>query len=178
MIRRGLPICEILSRRGKRSFIPDILPSFIRINVSSSSHIISSWSVIKYGDTYPLSNCIPSTTSSSVFSPLPSSAVITPSLPAFSIASAIILPISLSLFEEIVATCSISLLSFNSRDIFSNSTTTLSTAFSIPLFRAIGLTPAATFFIPSCKIASARTVAVVVPSPATSLVCDATSFTI
>ncbi len=40
----------------------------------------------------------------------------------------------------------------------------------------IGLTPAATLFIPSFVIAYASTVAVVVPSPATSLVFEATSF--
>ena len=41
----------------------------------------------------------------------------------------------------------------------------------------IGLAPAAKFFIPALTIACARTVAVVVPSPATSLVLVATSFT-
>ena len=39
----------------------------------------------------------------------------------------------------------------------------------------MGLAPAATFFIPSRTMAWARTVAVVVPSPATSLVLVATS---
>ena len=41
----------------------------------------------------------------------------------------------------------------------------------------IGLAPAAKFFIPALTIACARTVAVVVPSPATSLVFVATSLT-
>ena len=45
-----------------------------------------------------------------------------------------------------------------------------STAFSMPRFMSIGLTPATTARRPSLKIASASTVAVVVPSPATSLV--------
>ena len=53
-----------------------------------------------------------------------------------------------------------------------------STAFSMPRFISIGLTPATTACRPSLKIASARTVAVVVPSPATSLVLLATSLTI
>ena len=52
-----------------------------------------------------------------------------------------------------------------------------STAFSIPDFICTGLTPATTALSPSLKMASARTVAVVVPSPATSLVFDATSRT-
>ena len=47
----------------------------------------------------------------------------------------------------------------------------------MPRLRSIGLAPAVTFLIPSAKIASARTVAVVVPSPATSEVLEATSFT-
>ena len=52
------------------------------------------------------------------------------------------------------------------------------TALSIPLFKSIGFAPAATFFNPSFTIACARTVAVVVPSPAKSLVLEATSLTI
>src|SRR5690349_19976275 len=52
------------------------------------------------------------------------------------------------------------------------------TALSIPRFKAIGLAPAAIAFTPSRKIACASTVAVVVPSPATSLVFAATSRTI
>ena len=52
------------------------------------------------------------------------------------------------------------------------------TAFSMPRFRAIGLAPAATVLTPSRKMAWARTVAVVVPSPATSDVLEATSRTI
>ena len=46
----------------------------------------------------------------------------------------------------------------------------------MPLFNAMGFAPAATFFIPSCSIAWASTTAVVVPSPAISLVLVATSF--
>jgi hypothetical protein len=50
-------------------------------------------------------------------------------------------------------------------------------AFSMPRFRAIGFAPAATFWMPARTIAWASTVAVVVPSPATSLVLVATSLT-
>ena len=52
------------------------------------------------------------------------------------------------------------------------------TAFSIPSFSWMGLTPETTARSPSLKMASARMVAVVVPSPATSLVLLATSRTI
>ena len=45
----------------------------------------------------------------------------------------------------------------------------------MPRFRSIGFMPAATDFMPSRTIAWARTVAVVVPSPAMSLVLEATS---
>ena len=48
----------------------------------------------------------------------------------------------------------------------------------MPRFRSIGLRPAATALCPSRTIAWARTVAVVVPSPAWSLVFEATSRTI
>jgi hypothetical protein len=53
-----------------------------------------------------------------------------------------------------------------------------STALSMPRFRSIGFMPAATSFMPSRTIAWASTVAVVVPSPAMSLVLEATSRTI
>ncbi|CAB5115607.1 unannotated protein [freshwater metagenome] len=61
--------------------------------------------------------------------------------------------------------------------IFNNSSEITSTAFSIPRFNDIGLEPAATFRNPSRTIAWANTVAVVVPSPATSSVFFATSLT-
>jgi len=47
----------------------------------------------------------------------------------------------------------------------------------MPRRTAVGLLPAATFRVPSRKIARASTVAVVVPSPARSDVLEATSFT-
>ena len=58
-----------------------------------------------------------------------------------------------------------------------SSSTHRSTAFSMPYFTIIGFAPAATFFKPSRTMACARMVAVVVPSPATSLVLVATSRT-
>ena len=57
------------------------------------------------------------------------------------------------------------------------SATTFSTAASMPRFRAIGSAPAARALRPSLKIASASTVAVVVPSPAASEVLLAASLT-
>src|SRR5438309_10584435 len=48
----------------------------------------------------------------------------------------------------------------------------------MPRLRAVGLAPAATVLTPSRKMACASTVAVVVPSPATSEVLEATSRTI
>jgi hypothetical protein len=58
------------------------------------------------------------------------------------------------------------------------SSTAAVTAISMPRFRSIGLSPAAIARMPSWMMARARTVAVVVPSPATSLVLLATSRTI
>src|SRR4051812_12387138 len=121
---------------------------------------------------------MPSTTSSSVSRLLASSTVITPSLPTFCIASAIICPMSVSPLAAIVATCEISSddLIFLLR--FLRSSTTVRIARSTPRLRSIGFMPAATDFPPSRTIAWASTQAVVVPSPATSLVFEATSRTI
>ena len=121
---------------------------------------------------------MPSTTSVSVTKPLFSSTVITPSLPTFCIASAICRPISVSPFAAIAPTWPISSVPETVRDCALMSSTTMATAFSMPRFRSIGFMPAATDFMPSLTIAWARTVAVVVPSPATSLVRLATSRTI
>src|SRR6476660_5870906 len=120
---------------------------------------------------------MPSTTSSVVSIAFASSTVMTPSLPTFFIASAMMFPIVESLFAETVATCAIMspFTGFARSLIFSTAT---STACSIPRLPAIGFAPAATVFAPSRKIACASTVAVVVPSPATSEVLEATSRTI
>src|SRR6266436_3481874 len=118
---------------------------------------------------------MPSTVSSVVSRPFASSTVITPSLPTFCIASEMILPMVSSPLAEMVPTWAISLVALES---FFSSATTASTALSMPRLISIGLLPAATSLAPSRKIAWARTVAVVVPSPATSEVLLATSLTI
>ena len=74
-----------------------------------------------------------------------------------------------------VATCAISSLPLTSRDISTSFSVTAATAWSIPRLSDIGLAPAVTCLSPSCTIAWARTVAVVVPSPAMSFVFVATS---
>src|SRR4029450_11854079 len=121
---------------------------------------------------------MPSTTSRVVSMALASSTVMTPSLTTFSMASAIRLPMVLSLFDAIVATWAISFLSLVALDMCFSSSTTASTACSIPRFSPIGFAPAVTFLRPPRKMAWARTVAVVVPSPAVSEVFEATSFSI
>src|SRR5579862_1840782 len=121
---------------------------------------------------------MPSTTSSSFCSPEPSSTVITPSLPTFSIASAIVLPIDSSEFAEIVPTWAIALESLQGFEMRLSSSVATMTALSMPRLMSIGLRPEATAFRPSRMIACANTVAVVVPSPASSEVLEATSFTI
>src|ERR1051326_8723842 len=178
MITTGLPLWAIFSSTGKRSFMLLIFDSWMRISASSTAASMRAGAGTKDGERYPRSNCIPSTTSSWVSRPLASSTVITPSLPTFSMASAMIEPIVGSLFAEIVPTCAISFGSFVDLDISFNSSTIDATAFSMPRRSVIGSCPAATILQPSLKIARASTVAVVVPSPATSEVLDATSFTI
>src|SRR5438067_2817643 len=121
---------------------------------------------------------MPSTMSSSSFSDLPSSTVMTPSLPTFSIASAMRSPTDESELAEMVPTCAISFEVVVGLAIFFSSSTVAVTALSMPRFRSIGFMPAATNFMPSRTMACASTVAVVVPSPALSLVLEATSFTI
>ncbi len=96
---------------------------------------------------------MPSTVSSVVSRPRASSTVMTPSLPTFSIASAMSLPISASLFAEIVPTCAISFLPEVGTLIFLSSSITAVTAWSMPRLIAIGLAPAVTFLRPSRKIA-------------------------
>ena len=125
---------------------------------------------------YPRSNCIPSTRSSSVSMVLLSSIVITPSPETLSIASATNAPTSSSP-AEIAATFAICSLPFTFWLILAIVSTARFVAFFIPLRRTIGLAPAARFFIPALIIACAKTVAVVVPSPATSFVLVATSLT-
>ena len=63
MISRGLLDCATGSKIGRISFKLDIFLSNNKIYGFSKSAIILSASVTKYGDKYPLSNCIPSTTS-------------------------------------------------------------------------------------------------------------------
>src|SRR5438874_1546436 len=134
-------------------------------------------SVTKYGERYPRSNCMPSTTSSVVSIVFDSSTVMTPSLPTFFMASAMMPPICLSLLAEMVPTWAI-ISPLTSLWSFLISSTATSTARSMPRLRAVGLAPAATVLTPSRKMACASTVAVVVPSPATSEVLEATSRTI
>src|SRR5712675_1007732 len=102
----------------------------------------------------------------------------TPSLPTFFMASARNLPISASPLAEMVPTWAISSFEVTFLEFLTRSATTASTAMSIPRFRSIGFMPAATDLAPSRTIAAARTVAVVVPSPAASADLEATSRTI
>ncbi len=104
MICSGLPALATASSTGSSSRILEIFLSTSRMYGSSSSADMLSWLLMKYGDRKPRSNCIPSTTSSSSSRPRPSSTVMTPSLPTFCIASAMILPMVSSPLAEIVPT--------------------------------------------------------------------------
>src|SRR5438477_3921517 len=121
---------------------------------------------------------MPSTTSSCVSRLFASSTVMTPSFPTFSIASAIMSPMVRSPLADTMPTWAISSLPLVDLESFFSSSTTAVTARSTPRFKLIGSWPAATSLAPSLKRARASTVAVVVPSPATSEVLEATSFTI
>ena len=93
-------------------------------------------------------------------------------------ASAMIWPMDSSELAEMVPTWAISLLVVVALLAFFSCSTSSATALSMPRFRSIGFMPAATYFMPSRTMAWASTVAVVVPSPAVSLVLEATSLTI
>src|SRR5208337_5589174 len=93
-------------------------------------------------------------------------------------ASAIILPIVLSPLAEIVPTWAISSEDCTFLARCWMSLTTAAAAISMPRLRSIGFIPAATSLRPSLMIDAVSTVAVVVPSPALSLVFEATSRTI
>ena len=77
-----------------------------------------------------------------------SSTVMTPSLPTFSIASAMIRPMPASWFAEMVPTWAI-IDPVTGFDIRLSSAVIASTALSIPRLIAMGLAPAVTFFAPS-----------------------------
>src|SRR5271166_6592347 len=93
-------------------------------------------------------------------------------------ASAIILPTALSPLAEIVPTWAISSEDWTFFARRSMSLTTAAVAISTPRLRSIGFIPAATSLRPSLMIEAVSTVAVVVPSPALSLVFEATWRTI
>ena len=119
---------------------------------------------------------MPSVNSRSRPKVLLSSTLTTPSLPTFSMASAMTSPTARSR-AEMVATRAISSLPEISLLCFLIDSTASSTACSMPRLMAIGLAPAATMRRPSRTMAWASRVAVVVPSPAMSFVLVATSFT-
>ena len=80
---------------------------------------------------------------------LASSTVMTPSLPTFSMASAMIFPMASSLFAEMVPTWAISVKSLVGLDISVSLDTTALTASSMPRLMSMGLCPADTIFTPS-----------------------------
>ena len=108
---------------------------------------------------------------------LDSSTVMTPSVPTVSIALAIRPPM-FSSPEETVPTRAMSSLPLTGWEFCLMVSTATLMALAMPLFMTTGLAPATRFFRPSLMMAWASRVAVVVPSPATSLVLVETSLTI
>ena len=105
-----------------------------------------------------------------------SSTVMTPSWLTFSMASAISLPM-VSSPEDTAPTRAMSSEPLTFLELALMASTAAAVALAMPFFMTMGLAPAARFFRPSRMMAWASRVAVVVPSPATSLVLVATSFT-
>ena len=102
-----------------------------------------------------------------------SSTVITPSLPTFSMASATSSPIAESLCAEMAATCAFSLRVLTGRDSARSASTARLVARSRPRLMSMALAPATTLRTPSAKMACARMVEVLVPSPTMSPVFSA-----
>src|SRR5271156_3123568 len=172
----GLPASATFSSKGSKSGSELILSRCNRIRASSSTACWASKSVTKYADRKPLSKPTPSVNSSSVFSVDDSSTLTTPSWPTLVMASPPNLPICSSR-DDTVATCAIPFLPDTGVADASSASDSASAALPIPEPSAIGLAPAATLRSPPLMMACASTVAVVVPSPATSLVLVATDFT-
>ena len=102
--------------------------------------------------------------------------VMTPSALTFSMASAISLPMNSSPLET-VPTRAMSSVPLTFWELALMAETAVSTALAMPFFITTGFAPAARFFKPSRTMACASSVAVVVPSPATSFVLVETSRT-
>ena len=100
-----------------------------------------------------------------------------PCTPTLSYKSANKFPIYLSPLAEIVATFEIAYLPLIGVEWAFNCYTTALTALSIPFLIWVGFKPDYTFLKPYSYIALAKIVAVVVPSPASSLALLATLFT-
>mmetsp|Transcript_38677 Transcript_38677/g.116886 ORF Transcript_38677/g.116886 Transcript_38677/m.116886 type:complete len:321 (-) Transcript_38677:20-982(-) len=165
------------SNTGRMAWTEEIFFSYSSTSGFSNSTFWAFTFVMKYGEMYPRSSFMPSTTSSSCSNVLPSCTVMVPSLPTFSNALVIMSPMWPSPLAAIVAT--LRMLAGDSIVVACaarSSRTTLAPA-SMPRLMSMGFMPAATALQPSRKMARARTVAVVVPSPATSLVLLATCLT-
>src|ERR1700759_1696923 len=172
----GLPASATFSNSGRKSGSELILSRCNRIRTSSSTACCASKSVTKYADRKPLSKPTPSVNSSSVLSVDDSSTLTTPSWPTLVIASPTSSPICSSR-DDTVATWAMPFWPDTGGADASSASDNASAALPIPKPSAIGLAPAATLRRPPLMIACASTVAVVVPSPATSLVLVATDLT-
>mmetsp|Transcript_2205 Transcript_2205/g.3760 ORF Transcript_2205/g.3760 Transcript_2205/m.3760 type:complete len:336 (-) Transcript_2205:570-1577(-) len=104
MMSNGLCVLATCSKIGRIAWTEEIFFSCNNTKGLSSSTFCVLLSVIKYGEMYPRSSFIPSTTSSSCSKVLPSETVIVPSLPTFSKACVMSPPTAVSPFAAIVAT--------------------------------------------------------------------------
>ena len=141
---------------------------------SSSIHSSFLWLFINSGDEYPLSIFRPLVVSKLVSAPWDFSTVTIPFLPTLLYVSAIIFPTPLSLFEEMVATSSNFCL-LTLRVFFFRLSTTSFVSETISRRTCVLLSAAFISLIPLVTIASVRTIAVVVPSPALAAVLEAAS---
>mmetsp|Transcript_71100 Transcript_71100/g.169711 ORF Transcript_71100/g.169711 Transcript_71100/m.169711 type:complete len:290 (-) Transcript_71100:488-1357(-) len=104
MSSRGLLALATCSSTGRMACTEEIFLSKISTNGFSISTFCAFTFVMKYGEMYPRSSCMPSTTSSSWSMVFPSDTVMVPSLPTFSKASVMSRPICSSPLAAMVAT--------------------------------------------------------------------------
>jgi hypothetical protein len=121
---------------------------------------------------------MPSTTSSSSARALPSSTRTTPSLPTRPTASATRCPRAASPLADRVATRAMASAVSQGRARAATASSATAAAWSMPRLRSMAFMHTATLLRPSRRMARARTMAVVVPSPASSPVRCAASFTV
>mmetsp|Transcript_33075 Transcript_33075/g.78438 ORF Transcript_33075/g.78438 Transcript_33075/m.78438 type:complete len:301 (+) Transcript_33075:166-1068(+) len=175
MITSGAPALAACSRMGMICLAVSTLWSATRTRQLSNSQTWRSGLVTNCGEMNPRSICMPSCTSTLVSRELEDSMERTPSAPTLSRASAMSWPTNSSLPAEIEATALIWSKPETGRAFSRSFSMRKLQVLSMPRLTNTGFAPEVTTCMPNLMSSAASTQAVVVPSPAASLVRPATS---